>query len=42
MAIVDVEVPSGYIYTGWRYADDRVSVILVIETTICDFTGSGL
>jgi hypothetical protein len=24
MAIVDVEIPSGYIYTGWRYANDSV------------------
>ena len=25
MAIVDVEIPSGYIYIGWRYANDFVS-----------------
>ena len=38
MAIVDVEVPSGYIYTGWKYADGLVSVIVVIETAECDYT----
>ena len=37
MAIVDVEVPSGYIYTGWKYADGLVS-IMVIETAECDYT----
>ena len=25
MAIIDVEIPSGYIYTGWKYANDFVS-----------------
>ena len=38
MAIVDVEVPSGYIYTGWKYADNAVSVIVVIRTAVCDYT----
>ena len=38
MAIVDVEVPSGYIYTGWKYADNLVSVMVVIETAVCDYT----
>ena len=35
MAIVDVEVPSGYIYTGWRIADEFVSVTVVIEMAAC-------
>ena len=30
MAIVDVEVPSGYSYTGWRYANDSVRIVTSI------------
>ena len=25
MAIVDVEIPSGYIYTGWKFEQNLVS-----------------
>ena len=37
MAVVDVEVPSGYIYTGWRFADEFVSVTLAIETAAMSY-----
>ena len=37
MAVVDVEVPSGYIYTGWRFADEFVSVTLPIETAAMSY-----
>ena len=35
MAIVDVEIPSGYVYTGWRFADLLVSWIV---STVFIFT----
>ena len=42
MAIVDVHLDHD-IYTGWKYADGLVSVIVMIETAECDlYTGYGL
>jgi hypothetical protein len=34
MAIVDVEIPSGYIYTGWRYTNDSVRTISKYQLAI--------
>ena len=40
MAIVDVEIPSGYMYTGWRYANDFVRMIPKINTCMMLFNNN--